>query len=127
MDPNNVLCEYPTTDSLLQLLTFLGITSRHGPRRKHRSLLLQFKRFRGNVFVWEAATQQRSLYIFLSRGRCPATGLHATISEAMTWSYRKDGKYILTTRLEDGTLDVQEDDEQKNSICLRSGHGSIFG
>jgi hypothetical protein len=30
------------------------------------------------MFLCEAVIQQRLLYIFLSRGRCPATGLLAT-------------------------------------------------
>lgn len=37
-------------------------------------------RCRGNIFICESITQQRYLYICLTRGRCPATGLHLTIS-----------------------------------------------
>jgi hypothetical protein len=32
---------------------------------------------------------------------------------------------FLNTQLENGTLDVQKDDERKNSFCLRTGHDSI--
>jgi hypothetical protein len=63
------------------------ITPRHGPSRKHCSLL--FDRRRRNIFVCEAVTQQRLPYICLFCGSCLvpgvvynyylATGLHATI------------------------------------------------
>jgi hypothetical protein len=35
------------------------------------------------MYVCEAFTQQRLLYIYLSRGRFPATGQHATL--LLTW------------------------------------------
>jgi hypothetical protein len=55
------------------------INSWHRPHRKHRYSLWYFNRFRGNMFLCQAVTQQRLFYIHLSRCRCPATGLHATV------------------------------------------------
>jgi hypothetical protein len=71
------------------------ITSRHRPRRKHRSPLFYFNRCSGKIFVCEAVTQQRLSYIFSFRGllssgprllsRYLATGLHTTIYNSVWW------------------------------------------
>jgi hypothetical protein len=65
------------------------IIPRHGPRREHGSLLSQFNRCSGYMFLREAITQQRMPYIWIFHLRCLeagvvfshyiATGLHAII------------------------------------------------
>jgi hypothetical protein len=45
------------------------------------------------MFVCEAVTRQRILYICLFRGRCPTTGLHSTI----LWFHCRDN-YIAVSQ-----------------------------
>jgi hypothetical protein len=62
-------CQLP-----LQLITAL-----YGPHVKHSSSVPLFNYYCANMFVCEAITQQRLLYICLSCCRCPARAVHAII------------------------------------------------
>jgi hypothetical protein len=68
----------PYTTHLIVPILFL-ITPRHGPSRKLRfqQFLYCFASIRCYERVYRATAQKLPSYIRPSRGRCPATGLHA--------------------------------------------------
>jgi hypothetical protein len=47
--------------------------------RKTPFLIVVIQSLRGNILLCQFIVQQRLLYSCISRGRCPITGLHATI------------------------------------------------
>jgi hypothetical protein len=56
----------------------LLITSRHGPHRKHSSSIVSFVPVATGTCLLSRCPET-ALYIYLSRGRCVATAVHATV------------------------------------------------
>jgi hypothetical protein len=66
---------------------FKSVNNNGSIRVKMKLIWKLGSRCRGNMFVCDSVPQQQFLYICSSHGRCPATGLHVTISLILDFIY----------------------------------------